>query len=114
MTGAITGASISIIVGIACIIIGILNKKGNISMLHSYHINNISEADKLPFGKMVGTGMITVGVTLIIYGSLFIPAELTKDDIYMTISNIVIIVGMVIGLGISLFAIKKYNKKIIG
>ena len=114
MTGAITGASISIIVGIVCIIIGVLNKKGNISMLHSYHTNNISEEDRIPFGKMVGTAMIIIGITLIIYGALFIPAELTKDDIYITISNIVIIVGMVIGLGISLFAIKKYNKKIFG
>ena len=40
------GGIVTIIVGIACIIIGILNMKGNISMMHSYHIDNIKEEDK--------------------------------------------------------------------
>lgn len=114
MVGAILGASICIIAGIACFIIGIFNLKGNISMLHSYHINNIKEEDKLPFGRIVGIGMIIIGVTIIIYGGLFIPAELTKDSIYMTIGNIVITLGLIVGIAIVLYAIKKYNKKIFG
>ena len=114
MAGAITGACVSIIVGIACLIIGILNMKGNISMLHSYHINNITEENKAPFGKIVGIGMVINAVTLVIYGGLFIPAELTKEDVYLTIGNIVLSIGVVLGLGICLLAIKKYNKKIIG
>ena len=114
MGGAISGAIISILVGIACLVIGILNMKGNISMLHSYHINNIKEEDKVPFGKMVGKGMIIVAVSLIIYGGLFIPAEITKENLYMTVANVVLGIGLVIGMGICLYAIKKYNKKIIG
>ena len=114
MDGAITGAIVSILVGITCLIIGILNRKGNISMLHSYHINNISEENVLPFGKRIGIGMIIVSISLIIYGGLFIPAELTKESIYLTIGNAILFVGLLIGLVICLFAIKKYNKKIIG
>ena len=114
MIGSIIGSSICIITGAVCIIIGILNKKGNVSMLHDYHINNIKKEDIIPFGKIVGRGMIIVGLTLIIYGVLFIPYELTKDNIYIVIQNIVLTVGLIIGLAICLYAIKKYNKRIFG
>ena len=113
MGGAILGASVSILVGLACLVIGVLNMKGNISMLHSYHINNISDEDKIPFGRIVGVGMFIVSASLISYGGLLIPAELIKDDIYVIVANVILAIGLVIGLGISLFAIKKYNKKII-
>ena len=114
MEGAILGASVSIVVGIVCLIIGILNMHGNISMLHSYHINNIAEEDRIPFGKKVGTGMIIVSLGLILYGGFLILNEVTKDVIYVNIGNIILAIGLIIGLGISLLAIKKYNKKIIG
>ena len=111
MEDAILGASLCIIVGIVCIVIGILNRMGNISMLHSYHINNIKEEDKLPFGKMIGIGMITIGITLPIYGAALIVAEVTKENSYMIIADILLVVGIVLCLLISLYAIKKYNKK---
>ncbi len=113
MNEAIIGAAISIFVGLACFVISLLNMKGNISMLHSYHTNNISEEDKIPFGRRVGVGMLFVANSLIIYGGLFIPAELTKNNIYMIVANIVLAVGLTVGLAICLLAIKKYNKTII-
>ena len=103
----------SIVVGIVCLVIAILNMCGNISMLHSYHIKNIKEEDKLPFGKRVGLGMIIVGISLITYGALMMVFELTSENIYSVVSNVVLIIGLVIGLGISLYAIKKYNKSVI-
>lgn len=114
MTGAIIGALLCIIAGVACVFIGILNRMGNIKMLHSYHINNIKEEDIIPFGKVVGIGMIIIGSSIIIYGSLLIPLELTKDSIYMIIGDAVLITGIVLGIVICLYAIKKYNKKIFG
>ena len=42
MGGAIIGTIIDVSIGIAFLVIGILNIKGNVSMLHSYHINNIT------------------------------------------------------------------------
>lgn len=108
------GGILTIIIGIVCIIIGIINKKGNISMLHSYHINNIKEENKKPFSKLIGTGMIIVGITLVIFGALMIASIVLENDMYNNIGNIVAIIGMLIGLVICLYAIKKYNKKIIG
>lgn len=114
MCGAIIGASISVLVGIVCLVIGILNMQGNISMLHSYHINNVTKENTLAFGRIIGVGMIVVSMTLIIYGLLLVLAELTKETIYMTIGNVVLIICLVLGIGICLYAVKKYNKNIIG
>ena len=40
----------ALVIGIILILIGILNTKGNISMLHSYHRHCVSEKDIIPFG----------------------------------------------------------------
>ena len=32
---------VTAIIGIICIVIGIMNRKGNVSMLHSYHRNRV-------------------------------------------------------------------------
>ena len=46
---------VTFIVGIVVIVIGMKNRNGNISMLHSYHIKNVKEEDKLPFLKTYKT-----------------------------------------------------------
>ena len=107
-------AIIGIIIGIGCIVIGILNMKGNIKMLHSYHTNNIKEEDKIPFGRLVGIGTIIIGVSLIVYGFLNAMYAIIKNDQIVITSNIILVIGLIIGICICLFAIKKYNKKIIG
>ena len=114
MGGAIAGAAIDILIGIVFIVIGILNIKGNVSMLHSYHINNISEENKKPFGKLVGIGMIVIAISLMTCGVLFIPGELTGKGVYVTASNVILFTGLIAGCGICLYAIKKYNKNIFG
>ena len=95
---------LAVIVGIVCIVIGISNRKGNLSMLHSYHKNNVSEEDRIPFGKLVGLGMIIVGVALAVYGGLSLVSA-------AAIGNAVLIVGLVVGLGLAFYAMKKYNKR---
>ena len=114
MGGAITGAIIGILVGVIFLAIGIQNMKGNISMLHSYHINNIKEEDKPAFGRAVGLGMFIMAAALIVYGALFIPAELTGNGIYMTVGGAVLAVGLGGGIVLTLLAIKRYNGKIFG
>ena len=103
---------VSLLVGIVCIVLGILNTKGNISSLHSYHRNNVREEDKLPFGRLVGTGTIIIGSTLIAFGALSLITELTSKLLYILIGTVLLVVGLFVGLGISLYAIKKYNKSI--
>lgn len=101
-----------ICIGIAFVVIGILNRKGNISMMHSYHRKRVSEEDKIPFGKLVGNGTITIGLTLVVYGVILIAHDLTKIEILKTIGLIVLICGFSIGLIIIFYALKKYNKGI--
>ena len=40
---------VSALVGIVCIVLGVSNMKGNISSLHSYHRNRVSEEDRILF-----------------------------------------------------------------
>ena len=110
MIGGIT----NIIVGIICIVIGIINAKGNISALHSYHTKNIKEEDIKPFGKLMGLGMIIVGSFLIISGVFLAITEKTGNTLCMTLSTVFMVIGFVIGLPICLYAIKKYNKSFFG
>ncbi len=103
---------ISAIIGVVCIIIGISNRKGNISLLHSYHRKRVSEEDRLPFGKMVGLGMIIIGIALIIMGVLSFIANSLQESIYSIIGTVILIVGLAVGSGISFYAMIKYNKGI--
>lgn len=103
---------VTIILGLVCIIIGILNRKGNISTLHSYHRKRVSQEDILPFGKTVGLGTIIIGIALIVMGCLSYVANSLQNDIYMIIGSAVLIVGLAVGLGISFYAMIKYNKGI--
>ena len=103
---------ITAIIGVVCIVIGIINRKGNISTLHSYHRNRVSEKDRIPFGKMVGLGMIIIGVSMIIMGALSFMATILKNNVYLTLGSAALIVGLVIGLGITFYAMIKYNKGI--
>ena len=107
------GAIVCLAVGIACIVIGISNMKGNISTLHSYHRNNVSEEDILPFGRAVGRGTIISGIAVAIYGVLIGVAITTENEVFSLIGTGVMIAGLAVGLGISLYAIKKYNGGII-
>ena len=103
---------ITLILGVVFIGIGILNRKGNISMLHSYHRKRVTEENRLPFGKLVGAGTIVIGISLILMGILSLMGTVLLSSLYITIGNIVFIVGLVVGLIINFYAMIKYNKGI--
>ena len=96
---------IQIIIGLVLVIIGIFNMKGNISLLHSYHRKRVLKEDIIPFGKKIGIGSIIIGITIIIAGSLTILN-------YTNVSNIILIIGLIIGLIFIFYAMFKYNKGI--
>ena len=81
-------------------------------MLHSYHRKRVREEDKIPFGRLVGLGMIIIGVTIMVYGTLSIATLLNGNKIYLIAGTVVMIVGLIIGTGITFYAMKKYNKGI--
>ena len=103
---------LAIIMGLVCIVMGVINTQGNLYFLHSYHKNRVAEEDKLPFGKRVGAGMIICGLGMVFFGGLSMVAYYTKEDIYNSIAMIVLIIFLLVGVVISLLAIHKYNKGI--
>ena len=100
------------IVGIVCIALGISNMRGNLSSLHSYHRNKISEEDRIPFGKKVGLGTILCGCALILYGIFSVVGYYSTNTAFATVATVLLIAGLAVGLGLSLYAILKYNKRI--
>ena len=102
----------AIVIGLVFVVISIMNFNGNIKMMHSYHIKNIKEEDVKPFGRLIGIGMLIVSIAIISLGALMIPATLLEDEMYTTISYFISVPLFVIGIGIAIFAVKKYNKTI--
>ena len=104
------GAAITMmVVGIIVCILGVVNMTGNISSLHSYHTKRVSEENRKPFGKLVGLGTLIIGVALIIYGVLHLIFELTGMETLVVIGTAELIVGIVVGMAFSFYAMKKYN-----
>ena len=106
------GFIVAFLVGLLCIGLGISHRKGNISSLHFYHRNRVSEEDRIPFGKMVGTGTIIMGVAVSLFSAFSAAAVLMEKQWLTWVGTGIMITGMVIGSGISFYAMKKYNKGI--
>ena len=100
------------ILGIILVVIGIANMKGNISTLHWYHRQRVTEADRKPFGKLVGLGTLVIGVAMILSGILFFVFEKTQMAPLLIVSIVFTVGGIVVGLGLSFYAMIKYNKGI--
>ena len=101
-----------IIIGIFISILGVSNMKGNISSTHRYHRKRITDENRLPFGRMIGLGTIICGVSIVIFGCLSFAAVKTQIDLFTIIGTVIVVVGLVIGLALSLYAMIKYNKGI--
>ena len=95
--------------GILIAILGIINMTGNISSLHSYHRRRVSPENALPFGRLVGLGTIIIGIAIIMYGTLSTLALLLEKELLSTVGMVVMGIGLVVGLLISFYAMKKYN-----
>ena len=100
------------VVGIVLVVIGFINRTGNISLMHSYHRKRVKEEDKIPFGKLVGLGTIIIGVAVAISAVLSGVAFYTENGIFDIISMVLIGAGLVVGIIIIICALIKYNKGI--
>ena len=107
------GFIVAILVGILCIVLGSVNRTGNISSLHSYHRHRVSEEDRLPFGKMVGLGTIIIGGAVSLFGILGAVTYFTNCQIFMWIGMCIMGVGFAVGMAVSFYAMIKYNKGIM-
>ena len=77
--------------------------KEDLTVLHDYHSNKLSEENKKAFCTIMGVGLILVGAGIAIYGILLSFSPLIKVLIPMA-------AGFVIGLVMMVYAILKYNK----
>lgn len=100
------------ILGVILIVLGVMNMKGNISSLHWYHRQRVAEEDRKPFGKLVGLGTLIIGIALVISGILFWISEVTATELWFIVGCVITVVGIVVGLVLSFYAIVKYNKGI--
>ena len=102
----------TIVFGIIISVLGIINMTGNISSLHWYHRQRVTEENKKPFGKLVGLGTLIIGIALILFGALYLIFEITYNEVFLSIGTVELIAGAVIGLIVSFYAMIKYNKGI--
>ena len=100
------------IVGILIVMLGYSNTKGNINSVHQYHRARVTEEDRLPFGRMIGLGTMVIGIALITMSCLTFLSERTQQPFFTVIGSIILIIGLVTGLGLSFYAMIRYNKGI--
>ena len=95
--------------GILVSILGIINMTGNISSLHWYHRQRVTEENRKSFGKLVGLGTLIIGLSMIVFGILSLIFEQTQLQAFVVIGVIELIVSIIVGMIVSFYAMKKYN-----
>lgn len=92
---------ILLILGLFISALGIICIKGNISTIHYYNRRKVKEEDIPKYGKVVGTGTLIIGVSLILgYIALFWSEEAMAYIIFPAV---------IVGLGFMLYGQFKYN-----
>ena len=95
--------------GILVSILGIINMTGNISSLHWYHRQRVTEENRKPFGKLVGLGTLIIALSMIVFGILFLIFEQTQLQAFVVIGVIELIVSIIVGMIVIFYSMKKYN-----
>ena len=95
--------------GILISILGIINMTGNISSLHWYHRQRVTEENRKPFGKLVGLGTLIIGIAMVIFGIMFFIFEKTQIEALVVVGVVELIASIVAGMIVSFYAMKKYN-----
>ena len=95
--------------GILIAILGIINMTGNISSLHWYHRQRVTEENRKPFGKLVGLGTLIIGIAMLVFGVLLLIFEYTQIEALVIVGVVELIASLIIGMIVSFYAMKKYN-----
>ena len=93
------------IVGFVLIRLGLVNMEGDISSIHWYNRTKVKREDYSKYGRLMGLGSLITGATLIVSGVLgfFLDPEFVAW---------IVLLGVVTGLILTLYAQFKYNKGI--
>ena len=97
-------------VGAILVMLGINNIKGDITSIHWYHRQRVTEENKAVFGKLMGTGTVFCGMGCVSFGLLSLLTELTTKPIFMTVGSYLTIASLAVGIGIFIYTTVKYNK----
>ena len=96
---------VELVLGLFTIAIGLANIKGNISTIHWYNRRRVTEENAPKYGRVVGTGIVIMGMSLVI--SFFV---MTFWSEY--IADIIVLVMGIGGFLVALYGQFKYNKGI--
>ena len=106
------GFIISFLVGGLCVALGISNILGNISSIHFYHRHRVSDENKSRFGKKIGLGSVIIGGAIMIFSALSIVTLYTKNNLFTIIGMIILVISIIVGIALNIYAMIKYNKGI--
>ena len=91
------------LIGIVFVVLGyLLWKKEQISLLHGYHYDKVSETDRKPFCTISGIGVLLIGIGFLITS---IAVSIT-DSVW---SFIPLAIGFFVGLALLIYAGVRYN-----
>lgn len=100
----IISAVVSTVVGMVLLIVGFLIRKGNVSILHSYHYKNVTNIDA--YSKEMGSAVMFMSIPACINGFMTLFAHI---KIVSVISAVLLFTGMIICV-IHIFKVQtKYN-----
>ena len=90
-----------LILGVFISALGIVNIMGNISTIHAYNRRKVREEDVPKYGKVVGTGTLIIGTSIVVGFAVSFISEL--------LMAIIILPAVIVGLGFILYGQFKYN-----
>ena len=102
----------AVVIGLVLIILGIFNAKGNLRSIHSYHWKRVTPENIKSYGRLVGSGTITIGAAILLFGILSFVYEKTQVLPFNIIGAAILIASLVIGFVLIFYAMIKYNKGI--
>lgn len=104
----LVGFIVYMAVGILCIVLGLLIwKKQKIELIHDYHHTHVKKADIPAYTRMMGVGLLLIGVGSCLTGIIDLVFDTAKG---MT----VFLVGLVAGIAVMGRAQKRYNGSWLG
>ena len=92
-------------IGTITAILGIFNLRGNIGSIHWYNRRKVSKEDQLPYCRCIGLGTLLIGAAMIIAG--VVQALVSTEA-----GAVIILIGIILGLTLMLYAQFRYNKGI--
>lgn len=101
--------AVMIFFGLVLIFLGISNTKGDIRSIHSCNRIRITEETRKKYGRLMGIGTIIIGSGLIFAGIL---SRFPKSNSLEFFKTLIIVLTVIAGIAIMLYAQIKYNKGI--